>query len=166
VLVVEREMAGFECGRNLSKVGMAAQDTSELFFDDVVVLKANLLGEEGGGFASLMRNLPQERLPSAMTAAAGCVSVLDMCLDHATQRKAFGRSIGSFQHTGPCSPRWRRRLTCAASSSTTACAATTPVCWTRPVPRWLSGGPPRSRRRSSAGHSGSDPRTMTDPVGS
>jgi alkylation response protein AidB-like acyl-CoA dehydrogenase len=99
LVVVDRGMAGFERGRNLSKVGMAAQDTSELFFDDVVVPKANLLGEEGSGFVSLMRNLPQERLSIAMTAAAACESVLDMCLDYAKERQAFGRSIGSFQHT-------------------------------------------------------------------
>lgn len=99
LLVVERDMPGFERGRNLSKVGMAAQDTSELFFDDVVVPKANRLGEEGSGFVTLMRNLPQERLSIAMMAAAACESVLEMCLDYAKERQAFGRSIGSFQHT-------------------------------------------------------------------
>jgi alkylation response protein AidB-like acyl-CoA dehydrogenase len=99
LLVVERGMPGFERGRNLSKVGMAAQDTSELFFDAVAVPKENLLGEEGSGFVSLMRNLPQERLSIAMTAAAACESVLDLCLDYAKERKAFGRSIGSFQNT-------------------------------------------------------------------
>ncbi len=99
LLVVERGMAGFDRGRNLSKVGMAAQDTSELFFDTVVVPKENLLGEEGSGFVSLMRNLPQERLSIAVTAAAACESVLAMCLAHATEREAFGRPIGSFQNT-------------------------------------------------------------------
>ena len=99
LLVVEHGMAGFERGRNLSKVGMPAQDTSELFFDDVAVPKGNLLGEEGSGFLSLMQNLPQERLSIAMMAAAACESVLDMCLDYAKDREAFGRPIGSFQHT-------------------------------------------------------------------
>jgi len=99
LLVVEHGMAGFERGRNLSKVGMPAQDTSELFFDDVAVPKENLLGEEGSGFLSLMQNLPQERLSIAMMAAAACESVLDMCLDYAKDREAFGRPIGSFQHT-------------------------------------------------------------------
>ncbi|HEX5561911.1 MAG TPA: acyl-CoA dehydrogenase family protein [Nocardioidaceae bacterium] len=99
LLVVERGMEGFERGRNLDKVGMHAQDTSELFFDEVVVPKANLLGEEGSGFVSLMRNLPQERLSIAVSAAAACESVLAMCLDHVKERQAFGRPIGSFQHT-------------------------------------------------------------------
>ena len=98
LLVVERGMAGFERGRNLSKVGLAAQDTSELFFDEVVVPRDNLLGEEGGGFVSLMRNLPQERLSIAVMAAAACETVLAMCLAHVTERRAFGRPIGSFQH--------------------------------------------------------------------
>jgi acyl-CoA dehydrogenase len=99
LLVVERGMAGFERGRNLDKVGLHAQDTSELFFDDVVVPKANLLGEEGSGFVSLMVNLPQERLSIAAMAAAACEAVLDLCLDYAKERQAFGRPIGSFQHT-------------------------------------------------------------------
>jgi alkylation response protein AidB-like acyl-CoA dehydrogenase len=98
LLVVERGMAGFERGRNLAKVGLHAQDTAELFFDDVVVPKENLLGPEGSGFVSLMTNLPQERLSIAMMAAAACEAVLEMCLAYAKEREAFGRPIGSFQH--------------------------------------------------------------------
>jgi alkylation response protein AidB-like acyl-CoA dehydrogenase len=75
-----------------------AQDTAELFFDDVVVPSDNLLGAEGSGFLSLMVNLPQERLSIAMMAAAACEAVLDMSLAYAKQREAFGRPIGSFQH--------------------------------------------------------------------
>jgi alkylation response protein AidB-like acyl-CoA dehydrogenase len=99
LLVVERDMAGFERGRNLDKVGMSAQDTSELFFDDVVVPKENLLGAEGSGFVSLMTHLPQERLSIAVMAAAACEAVLDMCLAHVKEREAFGRPIGTFQNT-------------------------------------------------------------------
>jgi alkylation response protein AidB-like acyl-CoA dehydrogenase len=98
LLVVERGMEGFERGRNLDKMGLKAQDTAELFFDDVVVPKENLLGEEGSGFVSLMVNLPQERLSIAMVAAAACEQVLDLCLDYAKQREAFGKPIGKFQH--------------------------------------------------------------------
>jgi len=98
LLVVERGMEGFERGRNLDKMGLKAQDTAELFFDDVVVPKANLLGEEGSGFVSLMVNLPQERLSIAMIAAAACEHVLELCLDYAKEREAFGRPIGKFQH--------------------------------------------------------------------
>ena len=99
LLVVEKGMAGFDRGRNLDKVGMHAQDTSELFFDDVVVPKENLLGEEGSGFVSLMTNLPQERLSIAMMAAAACEAVLDLCLAYVKEREAFGRPIGKFQNT-------------------------------------------------------------------
>jgi acyl-CoA dehydrogenase len=98
LLVVERGMAGFERGRNLDKMGLKAQDTAELFFDDVQVPKENLLGEEGSGFVSLMTNLPQERLSIATMAAAACEAVLDMCLAYAKEREAFGRPIGKFQH--------------------------------------------------------------------
>lgn len=98
LLVVERGMDGFERGRNLEKVGLKAQDTAELFFDDVVVPKENLLGEEGSGFISLMVNLPQERLSIAMIAAAACEHVLELSLAYAKEREAFGKPIGKFQH--------------------------------------------------------------------
>jgi alkylation response protein AidB-like acyl-CoA dehydrogenase len=98
LLVVERGMAGFERGRNLDKMGLKAQDTAELFFDDVAVPKENLLGEEGSGFVSLMVNLPQERLSIAMIAAAACEHILEMSLSYAKEREAFGRPIGKFQH--------------------------------------------------------------------
>jgi alkylation response protein AidB-like acyl-CoA dehydrogenase len=98
LLVVERGMEGFERGRNLDKMGLKAQDTAELFFDNVVVPKENLLGEAGSGFISLMVNLPQERLSIAMIAAAACEHVLELCLDYAKEREAFGRPIGKFQH--------------------------------------------------------------------
>ena len=98
LLVVERGMAGFERGRNLEKMGLKAQDTAELFFDNVVVPKENLLGEEGSGFISLMMNLPQERLSIAMIAAAACEHILELSLSYAKEREAFGRPIGKFQH--------------------------------------------------------------------
>jgi alkylation response protein AidB-like acyl-CoA dehydrogenase len=99
LLVVERGMAGFERGRNLDKVGMKAQDTAELFFDNVEVPKENLLGEEGSGFISLMVNLPQERISIATMAVAAVEHVLRLCLDYAKEREAFGKPIGKFQNT-------------------------------------------------------------------
>ncbi len=98
LLVVERGMDGFERGRNLDKMGLKAQDTAELYFDNVAVPKANLLGEEGSGFVSLMVNLPQERISIAAIAVAACEHILGLCLDYAKEREAFGRPIGKFQH--------------------------------------------------------------------
>ncbi|GII79779.1 acyl-CoA dehydrogenase FadE20 [Sphaerisporangium rufum] len=100
LLVVERGMAGFTRGRNLEKIGMHAQDTAELFFDNVAVPVANRLGEQDGqGFFQLMANLPQERLSIAVAAVAAAESVLDSTIDYCRNRQAFGRTIGSFQNT-------------------------------------------------------------------
>jgi alkylation response protein AidB-like acyl-CoA dehydrogenase len=99
LLVVERGMDGFERGRNLDKIGQHAQDTAELFFDRVRVPKENLLGEEGSGFVQLMTNLAQERLSIAVSAATACESLVEETLGYVKERKAFGRAIGSFQHT-------------------------------------------------------------------
>ena len=98
LLVVERGMEGFERGRNLDKIGLHAQDTAELSFTDVVVPKENLLGQEGEGFIYLMMNLPQERLIIAAQAVAACEAIVEMCLDYAKTREAFGKPIGKFQH--------------------------------------------------------------------
>ncbi len=98
LLVLERGMEGFERGRNLDKIGLKAQDTAELFFDDVVVPKENRLGAEGQGFVYLMQNLPQERISIAAIAVGACEQVLEMCLSYAREREAFGRPIGSMQH--------------------------------------------------------------------
>jgi alkylation response protein AidB-like acyl-CoA dehydrogenase len=98
LLMVERGMAGFERGRKLDKVGMAAQDTAELFFNDVRVPAANVLGEEGGGFVALMQNLPRERVAIGVTALAGAEKAFEDTLAYCQQRQAFGRPIGKFQH--------------------------------------------------------------------
>ncbi|CAM3072551.1 acyl-CoA dehydrogenase family protein [Skermania piniformis] len=99
LFVVERGMPGFERGRHLDKIGLAAQDTAELSFTDVRVPAENLLGKEGLGFIHLMQNLPRERLSIAVGAAAA----MERCLAETTQyvrdRKAFGRPIGALQNT-------------------------------------------------------------------
>ncbi|MFC7341021.1 acyl-CoA dehydrogenase family protein [Saccharopolyspora griseoalba] len=99
LLVVERGMEGFERGRNLDKIGQKAQDTAELFFNDVRVPAENLLGEEGQGFIYLMQNLPQERLSIAIASAATAEKVLGFTKDYCRERTAFGRPIGKFQNT-------------------------------------------------------------------
>jgi alkylation response protein AidB-like acyl-CoA dehydrogenase len=98
LLGVERDMPGFERGRNLDKIGLKAQDTAELSFTDVRVPAANLIGEEGKGFLYLMENLPQERLSIAVAAVAAAQHVFDLTLAYVKERTAFGRPIGSFQH--------------------------------------------------------------------
>ena len=99
LVVVERGMAGFERGRNLDKIGLHAQDTAELFFNDVQVPVANRLGEEGTGFMSLVTNLPQERLSLAVTAVAAARAAFDWTLAYTKERRAFGQAIASFQNT-------------------------------------------------------------------
>jgi alkylation response protein AidB-like acyl-CoA dehydrogenase len=99
LLVIERGMEGFERGRNLEKVGQHAQDTAELFFNDVRVPKENLLGEEGQGFRYLVSNLAQERISIAVSALAAAAAGLEWTLAYARERRAFGQPIGSFQNS-------------------------------------------------------------------
>jgi len=97
LFVVEKDMPGFTRGRKLEKVGQRAQDTAELFFDGVQVPPENVLGEPGRGLHYLMRNLPQERLSMAVAAVASAERALDITLDYARTRNAFGKPIGAFQ---------------------------------------------------------------------
>ena len=101
LIVVETdEVEGFERGRNLDKVGLKSNDTSELFFNDVRVPTANLLGaEEGQGFVQLMQQLPQERLQIGTQAIAMIERALMLTIDYVKERKAFGKAILEFQNT-------------------------------------------------------------------
>ena len=99
LLLVEAGLDGFEKGQNLEKIGMKAQDTSELFFQDVKVPKENLLGAEGMGFIYLMQELPQERLSVGLNAISSAESIFKQTVAYVKERKAFGRSISSFQNT-------------------------------------------------------------------
>ncbi|MFJ9691696.1 acyl-CoA dehydrogenase family protein [Kitasatospora sp. NPDC101183] len=98
LLVVERGTPGFERGRNLDKIGQKAQDTAELFFQDVKVPKENLLGELNGGFVHLMQNLAQERLTIAAAAIAGAEYLVEITTEYVKQREAFGRPLARLQH--------------------------------------------------------------------
>ncbi|MFZ0715651.1 acyl-CoA dehydrogenase family protein [Mycobacterium sp.] len=97
LLAVETGMAGFERGRKLDKVGQPEADTAELFFDDVRVPGANVIGEVDHGFIHMMQNLAQERLGTAVANIAHVKAVLQETLDYAKERRAFGQSIGSLQ---------------------------------------------------------------------
>ena len=103
ILIVETDPAvspGYRFGRRLDKLGMKAQDTSELFFDNVVVPQANLLGgREGQGFYQLMGDLPYERLIIGVTALATMEGAYQATLDHVRDRQAFGQPIANFQNT-------------------------------------------------------------------
>jgi alkylation response protein AidB-like acyl-CoA dehydrogenase len=99
LLILERGMEGFERGRNLDKVGMHAQDTAELFFEDVRVPVENRLGEDGQGFRYMALNLAQERLSIAIAGVAAARGALNMTVEYVKQRQAFGQPIGSFQNS-------------------------------------------------------------------
>jgi acyl-CoA dehydrogenase len=98
LVCVEEGTPGFAKGRNLEKVGLHAQDTSELFFDEVRIPAANLLGEEGQGFRYLVHNLPQERLIIALRAAASIEAMLEETVAYAKQRQVFAQTVFDFQH--------------------------------------------------------------------
>ncbi|WP_298444885.1 acyl-CoA dehydrogenase family protein [uncultured Ferrimonas sp.] len=99
LFLLEAGTPGFEKGQNLEKIGMKAQDTSELFFNDVRVPQTALLGQEGMGFIYLMQELPQERLNIALNAIGGMRGVFDQTIAYVKERKAFGKSVASFQNT-------------------------------------------------------------------
>ena len=99
LLLMEQGMQGFEKGRRLKKVGMKAQDTAELFFDQVKVPKTQLLGALNQGFAYLMEELPWERLQIAISAVSSAQAAIDWTLAYTTQRKAFGKAVSEFQNT-------------------------------------------------------------------
>jgi acyl-CoA dehydrogenase len=99
LLLIERGMAGFEVGKPLRKVGMKAQDTAELYFDDVRVPAQNLLGELNRGFVCLMQELPWERLQIAISGVEAAQAAIDWTVAYTTERRAFGATIASFQNT-------------------------------------------------------------------
>lgn len=99
LILVDRGTPGFSRGRKLKKVGMHAQDTAELIFEDVKVPVSNLLGEEGKGFSYLMTKLQQERILAAIGGQVAAERMLELTLKYVKEREAFGKPIGKFQNT-------------------------------------------------------------------
>jgi long-chain-acyl-CoA dehydrogenase len=99
LFVVDTDMVGFEKGKKLKKVGLRAQDTAELFFNDVIVPAENLLGEENRGFVHCMQDLPWERLQIAIMAISCCRYVLNLTTEYVKERQLFGKSVSDFQNT-------------------------------------------------------------------
>ena len=136
---VEAGMEGFSRDRKLDKVGQPESDTAELFFEDVRVPGANVIGEIDGGFIHMMQWLPQERLGSAVTNIAHAAQILEETVEYARDRKAFGQSIGNSSTASPSSPsssrrsRWPRRSSTRRSRRTTRASSRRS---TRPRPWW------------------------------
>ena len=99
LFLVDTSLPGFKRGKNLEKLGMKGQDTSELFFDNMRVPASAMLGEEGKGFELMMTKLAQERLAQAIRSATVAETVVDWTVDYTANRKAFGRTIGDMQNT-------------------------------------------------------------------
>lgn len=99
LFLVDASLPGFKRGKNLSKLGLKAQDTSELFFEDLRVPASAMLGAEGEGFALMMTKLAQERLAQAIRSAAVAEEVIRYTVDYTAERKAFGKTIADFQNT-------------------------------------------------------------------
>lgn len=99
LFLVEGDRPGFKRGRNLEKLGMKAQDTSELFFENVRIPASNMLGSEGQGFSLMMTKLAQERLAQAIRSATVAETVIEWTVEYTSQREAFGQTISDFQNT-------------------------------------------------------------------
>ena len=99
LFLVDTSLPGFKRGQNLDKLGMKAQDTSELFFDNLRLPTSAMLGTEGDGFKLMMTKLSQERLAQAIRSATVIETVIDWTVEYTSERKAFGQTIGDFQNT-------------------------------------------------------------------
>lgn len=99
LFLVDTSLPGFKRGRNLEKLGMKGQDTSELFFEDLRVPASAMLGEEGQGFKIMMTKLSQERLAQAIRSATVTETIIDWTVDYTSEREAFGQTIADFQNT-------------------------------------------------------------------
>jgi alkylation response protein AidB-like acyl-CoA dehydrogenase len=98
-IIVESDRPGFERGRNLEKLGLKAQDTSELFFTDLRVPVENLIGEEGQGFGIAVHNLAEERISIAVAALGACEGIINYTTEYVQERRVFGQAVSDFQNT-------------------------------------------------------------------
>ncbi len=99
IILCEGNRKGFKRGKNLNKIGLKAQDTSELFFEEVSLPKKNILGNSGQGFQQLMEELPQERLSIAVTAIAAAEAAFNWTVEYTKEREAFSKKLIEFQNT-------------------------------------------------------------------
>lgn len=99
IFLVDAHLDGVKKGRSLKKIGLHAQDTAELFFDQVHVPKNQLLGQEGHGFSYLMQELPRERLSISLMALGAIQGAIDITKEYVLERKAFGQALSQFQNT-------------------------------------------------------------------
>ena len=147
---VDAATPGFTRGRLLDKVGQRAQDTAELFFQDVLVPDADLLGEPGQGFGYMMKELARERLMIAARCAMALESALQWTVDYARQRQAFGKALLDNQYIRFKLADIKTLAAATAHSSTAACASTWTASWTRRRGHGAVGGRGHPRHRRSA----------------
>ena len=151
IVVETADAPGFNRGRNLDKIGMEAQDTSELFFEDVRIPTSNLLGaEEGQGFVQLMQQLPQERLTIGVAGVAVIERALEETIAYVKERKAFGQRLIDFQNTQFQLAECKTEATVARALRRPADrTASRRASWTPRPRRWRNTGSPTWKTRSS-----------------
>jgi alkylation response protein AidB-like acyl-CoA dehydrogenase len=149
LFLVEANTPGFEKGKRLEKVGMKAQDTSELFFQDVRVPKENLLGQAGAGFAYLMQELPQERLTVAIGGLASAEAALQWTLDYTRDRKASAKRLPTSRTPASSWRRWPPRFRSVGCLSINVSNYTCKASWMCRRQRWRNTGAPTCNARCS-----------------
>ena len=149
LFIVESNRPGFQRGRNLEKIGMKAQDTSELFFENIRIPATNMLGQEGKGFALMMTKLSQERLAQAIRSATVTETVLDWTVEYTSDRSVFGKSSPTSRTPSSSSPISRPRRRSPASLPIDASRSSWKESSIRSTPRWPRCSPPNFTAKRS-----------------